>query len=181
MRATNETRKPTATPNGKTAGKTATKNTNTPTRIDRWRRLAEERIARLDELRYPGLALLRTCAEIEGMTPADLIVDRLKAARYGGKVVTEKPASYFGPEWEAFIDTDYERNAPTRTRNNHEREIVNGMEFSFTYSGISDDVLNGRGAAFLRCYYRRGDFGLHPAVDRMTADALARCAAPLNA
>lgn len=171
----------TARKDARTAGKTATKNTNTATRIDRWRKLAEERIARLDELRYPGLALLRTCAEIEGMTPADLIVDRLKAARYGGKVVTEKPASYFGPEWEAFIDTDYERNAPTRTRNNHEREIVNSVEFSFTYSGISDDVLNGRGAAFLRCYYRRGDFGLHPAVDRMTADALARCAAPLNA
>lgn len=171
----------TARKDARTAGKTATKNTNTPTRIDRWRRLAEERIARLDELRYPGLALLRTCAEIEGMTPADLIVDRLKAARYGGKVVTEKPASYFGPEWEAFIDTDYELNTPTRTRNNHEREIVHGMEFSFTYSGISDDVLNGRGAAFLRCYYRRGDLGLHPAVERMTADALARCAAPLNA
>lgn len=160
----------------KTAGKTATKNTNTatPTRIDRWRKLAEERIAQLDELRYPGLALLRTCAEIEGMTTADLIVERLKSARYGGKVVTEKPADYSGPEWEAFIDTDYERNTPTRTRNNHEREIVNQMEFNFTFSGIPDDVLNGRGAAFLRCYYRRGDVGLHPAVERMTADALAR-------
>lgn len=177
MRHTNET----ARRDARTAGKTATKNTNTATRIDRWRRLAEERIARLDELHYPGLALLRICAEIEGMTPADLIVDRLTAQRGGGKIVTEKPDGYSGPEWEAFIDTDYERNTPTRTRNNHEREIVNGMEFSFTYSGISDDVLNGRGAAFLRCYYRRGDFGLHPAVDRMTADALARCAAPLNA
>ena len=171
----------TARKDARTAGKTATKNTNTATRIDRWRRLAEERIARLDELHYPGLALLRTCAEIEGMTPADLIVDRLTAQRGGGKIVTEKPDGYSSPEWEAFIDTDYERNAPTRTRNNHEREIVNSVEFSFTYSGISDDVLNGRGAAFLRCYYRRGDFGLHPAVDRMTADALARCAAPLNA
>lgn len=181
MRATNETRKPTATPNGKTAGKTATKNTNTATRIDRWRRLAEERIARLDELRYPGLALLRTCVEIEGKTPADLIVDRLTAQRGGGKIVENRPADYSGPEWEAFIDTDYERNAPTRTRNNHEREIVNHMEFNFTFSGIPYDLLNGRGAAFLRCYYRRGDVGLHPAVERMTADALARCAAPLNA
>lgn len=170
----------TARRDARTAGKTAT-NTNTATRIDRWRRLAEERIARLDELHYPGLALLRTCAEIEGMTPADLIVERLKAARYGGKVVTEKPASYFGPEWEAFIDTDYEQNMPTRTRNNHEREIVNGMEFSFTFSGISDNVLNGRGAAFLRCYYRRGDVGLRPAVERMTADALEKCAASLIA
>lgn len=169
----------TAREDARTAGKTATKNTNTATggispRIDRWRRLAEERVARLEALRYPGLALLRTCAEIEGMTPADLIVDRLTTQRGGGKVVTEKPDGYSGPEWEAFIDTDYERNTPTRTRNNHEREIVNGMEFSFTYSGISDDVLNGRGAAFLRCYYRRGDVGLHPAVERMTMDALAR-------
>ena len=171
----------TARKDARTAGKTATKNTNTATRIDRWRRLAEERIARLDELRYPGLALLRTCAEIGGMTPADLIVDRLTAQRGGGKIVTEKPDGYSGPEWEAFIDTDYELNTPTRTRNNHEREIVNGMEFSFTYSGISDDVLNGRGAAFLRCYYRRGDVGLHPAVERMTADALARCAETADA
>ena len=144
MRATNETRKPTATPNGKTAGKTATKNTNTATggispRIDRWRRLAEERIARLEALQYPGLALLRTCAEIEGTTPASLLVDRLTAQRGGGKIVTEKPAGYSGPEWEAFIDTDYERNAPTRTRNNHEREIVNHMEFNFTFSGIPND------------------------------------------
>lgn len=174
MRATNETRKPTATPNGKTAGKTATKNMNTATRIDRWRRLAEERIARLDELHCSGLALLRTCAEIEGMTPVDLIVDRLTRARAGGKIIEECPKDCCSAEFNAFIDTDYELNTPTRTRNNHEREIVNDMEFSFTYLGISDDVLNGRGAAFLRCYYRRGDVGLHPAVDRMTADALAR-------
>ena len=111
------------------------------------------------------------------MTPADLIVDRLTRARAGGKIIEERPEDCCSAEFNAFIDTNYERNMPTRTRNNHEREIVNQMEFNFTFSGISDDVLNGRGAAFLRCYYRRGDVGLHPAVNRMTADALARCAA----
>lgn len=171
MRATNETRKPTATPNGKTAGKTATKN---DTRIDRWRKLAEERIARLDELHYPGLALLRTCAEIEGMTPASLIVDRLTAQRGGGKIVTEKPNGSSDPEWEAFIDTDYERNAPTRTRNNHERDIVNQMEFNFTFSRIPDKVLKNHGRAFLLRYYHKGDYGLYPAFQRLVSDALAR-------
>ena len=167
--------KETARKDARTAGKTA-KNTNTATRIDRWRRFAEERIARLDGVKCPGLALLRTCAEIEGVTPAELIVERLKAERHGGKVVTEEPASCYGPEWNAYIDTDYEQNATTRARNNHEREIVNYMEFHFTFSGIPDDVLKDRGAAFLRCYYRRGDVGLYPAVERMTMDALARCA-----
>lgn len=84
------------------------------TRVDRWRRLADERIARLDGLEFPGLALLRTCAEIEGMSPADLIVERLKAARFGGRVVTERPKEYFSPEFNAYEDTDYELNARRR-------------------------------------------------------------------
>ena len=151
--------------------------TKISTRVDRWRELAEERVAKLEALRYPGLALLRTCAEIEGKTPASLIVDRLTAQRGGGKIVENCPADCSGPEWEAFIDTDYEQNTPTRTRNNHEREIVNHMEFSFTFSGIPDDVLKNHGRAFLLRYYHRGDNGLHPAFLRLVSDALERLTA----
>ena len=169
MRHTNETAGKTAT-----AGQTA-KNTNT--RIDRWRRLAEERIARLEEPpRHNGLDLLRICAEIEGLTPADLIVERLKAERFGGRVVESEPSDFSAPDYtarrNAYVDTDYELNAPTRTRNNHEREIVNGMEFHFTFLNIPDHVLKDRGRAFLLRFYRKGDVGLHPAVDRMTESAL---------
>ena len=122
----------TARKDARTAGKTATKNTNTATRIDRWRRLAEERIARLAESpELPGLAMLRTCAEIEGMTPADLIVDRLTRARAGGKIVERRPKDCCGAEFNAFIDTDYERNMSTRARNNHEREVVTFMIWDF--------------------------------------------------
>lgn len=178
MRATNETRKPTATPNGKTAGKTATKNTNTATggispRIDRWRGLAEERVARLDELRYPGLALLRTCAEIEGMTTADLIVDRLTRARAGGKIIEERPKDCCSAEFNAFIDTDYERNMSTRARNNHEREVVTFMVWDFTEgTWIPQDLVKRYGVQFVRKYYHKGDAGLFAAFHRMATAAL---------
>ena len=161
----------------KTAGKTATAGQtaqNTNTRIDRWRRLAEERIAQLeDPPRHNGLDLLRICAEIEGLTPADLIVERLKAERCGGRVVTKRPDSCCGPEWDAYIDTDYEQNAPTQSRNRHEREVVSSMQFHFTFLNIPDHVLGNRGRAFLLRFYRKGDVGLRPAVNRMAEAALA--------
>jgi len=174
MRATNETRTPTATPNGKTAGKTATKNTNTATRIDRWRRLAEERIARLAESpELPGLAMLRACAEIEGMTPADLIVDRLTRARAGGKIIEERPEDCCSAEFNAFIDTNYERNMSTRARNNHEREVVRFMVWDFAQaSWIPRDLVKRYGVRFVRNYYHKGDAGLFAAFHRMATAAL---------
>ena len=166
--------KETARKDARTAGKTA-KNTNTATRIDRWRRFAEERIARLDGVKCPGLALLRTCAEIEGMTPAELIVERLKAERHGGKVVTEEPASCYGPEWNAYIDTDYEQNATTRARNNHEREVVTFMVWDFAQaSWIPRDLVKRYGVRFVRNYYHKGDTGLFAAFHRMATAALSR-------
>lgn len=174
MRHTNET----ARKDARTAGKTATKNTNTATRTDRWRRLAEERIARLDGLEFPGLALLRTCAEIEGMTPADLIVERLKATRLGGMVVTERPKEYFSPEFNAYEDTDYELNTPTRTRNNHERSVVSSMVMNYSSpTWIPADLAKKYGVCFVRAFYRRGDNGLYEAFHRMATDAMKRCAA----
>ena len=168
----------TARKEARTAGKTATKNTNTATRIDRWRRLADERIARLDELHYPGLALLRTCAEIEETTPADLIVERLKASRFGGRVVTERPKEYFSPEFNSYEDTDYELNAPTRTRNNHERSVVSSMVMNYSSpTWIPADLMKKYGTDFVRVFYRRGDNGLYDAYHRMATDALERCAA----
>ena len=156
----------------KTAGKTATKNN---TRIDRWRRLAEERIARLDGLEFPGLALLNTCAEIEGTVPADLIVERLKASRFGGRVVTERPKEYFSPEFRAYEDTVYELNAPTRTRNNHERSVVSSMVTNYSSpTWIPADLAKKYGVCFVRNYYHKGDTGLFAAFHRMATDALSR-------
>ena len=167
------TGKPTATPNGKTAGKTATKNN---TRIDRWRRLAEELLARLAESpELPGLAMLRACAEIEGTTPADLIVDRLIRARAGGKIVEERPADYCSAEFNAFTDTDYERNMSTRARNNHEREVVTAKIWDFSQaSWIPQDLAKRYGVRFVRNYYHRGDASLFAAFHRMATAALDR-------
>ena len=166
-----ETRKPTATPNGKTAGKTATKNN---TRIDRWRKLAEERIAWLAKSpELPGLAMLRACAEIEGKTPADLIVDSLIRARAGGKIVEQRHKDCCSPMYNAFIDTDYERNMSTRARNNHEREVVTFMVWDFAQaSWIPRDLVKRYGVQFVRNFYQRGDKGLYPAFHRMATAAL---------
>ncbi len=171
MRQTNETRKPTATPNGKTAGKTAKKSI---TRTERWHRLAEESIARLDEKSLPGLIMLRTCAEVEGMHPADLIVDRLKRARFGGKIVEERPADFCGEEYNAWIDTDHERNMSTRARNSHEYEVVSSMLWMFIdCAGLTHDLVRRYGRRFVLNLYRRGDMGIGPAFHRMVSAALA--------
>ena len=172
MRHTTET----ARKDARTAGKTATKNANTATRIDRWRRLAEERIARLAESpKLPGLAMLQTCAEIEGMTPADLIVDRLTRARAGGTIVEERPKDSCSAEFNAFIDTDYERNMSTRARNNHEREVVTFMIWDFAQgTWIPEDLVERYGVRFVRNYYHKGDMGLFAAFHRLATAALAR-------
>lgn len=151
--------------------------TNNNTRIDRWRKLADERIARLAESqKLPGLAMLQACAEIEGMTPADLIVDRLKRARAGGKTIEERPENCCSAEFNAFIDTDYERNMSTRARNNHEREVVTYMVWNFADgTWIPQDLLKRYGVQFVRNYYHKGDAGLFDAFHRMMTDALKAC------
>ena len=149
---------------------------NEPPRVLRWRKIAEKRLAQLEELQHPELFLLKTCAEIEGITPADLIVERLKDARGGGENVTEEPPSMCCPDYEAYTDTEYEQ-AGTVARNNHEREKVNQMIFEFSYVGVCRDMLPGYGEAFLRRWYCPGDFGVRPALERMVADALERCKA----
>lgn len=176
MRQTNETRKPTATPNGKTAGKTAKKSI---TRTERWHRLAEERIAQLDEKSLPGLILLRTCAEVEGMPPADLIVDRLKRARFGGREVDQRPSDCCGAEYNAWIDTDCERNR--RARDGHEREVVMFMVLDFMHcTCIPDYLLERYGRRFVLNYYRKGDAGIFPAIQRMVSAALAGLETPAS-
>ena len=151
----------------------ATKNN---TRIDRWRGLAEERIARLAESpELPDMTMLQACAEIEGMTPADLIVDRLTRARAGGKIIEERPENCCSAEFNAFIDTDYERNMSTRARNNHEREVVTFMVWNFSQATwIPQDLLKRYGVRFVRNYYHKGDAGLFAAFHRMMTAALDR-------
>ena len=148
-------------------------------RVERWHKFAEERIARLAESpELPGLAMLRTCAEIEGMTPADLIVDRLTRARAGGKIVERRPKDCCSAEFNAFIDTDYERNMSTRARNNHEREVVTFMIWNFAEgTWIPQDLVKRYGVQFVRKYYHKGDAGLFAAFHRMATAALAKIAA----
>ena len=143
-------------------------------RVERWHKFAEERIARLQELDYPELVLLRECAAIEGVTPAELIVDRLLRTRCGGAVIGERPEHCFTPEFNAYLDTEYER-ATARARNTHERSVVSDMVHWFTVAGsMTTDLVKLHGRRFVRHFYRTGDVGLYAANTRFVSDALER-------
>ena len=168
----------------KTAGKTATgKSSKTATdtpRVQRWRRHAETRIAELRKGKYAGLALLDACAEIEGLAPAELVVAALKRKRGGGQTVESYATPRDGDAeslFHAWTDTLGERE-PERRRNANEREVVEFAIRGFTEVPFLDAAQFAACArSFLRMFYREGDCGLHPAVDRLVADALARCGA----
>jgi len=143
-------------------------------RVERWHKFAEERIAQLQNGEFPGLAMLRECASIEGVTPAEMIVDRLARERCGGAVVEERPKYYFTPEANAYTDTGYER-ATARARNNHERSVVADMVRNFMDAGcLPVDLMKKHGLCFVRHFYRKGDRGLYAAYLRMVSDALER-------
>ena len=159
----------------RTAEKTARKD---GTRVERWHRLAAERIARMDAKTLPGLCLLRACAEVEGMSPAALIVDRLKWTRGGGREVERRPADLLGGEYNAWVDTDNER-AAARVRNHHEYKVVSSMLWNFTgCAGLTDDLAGRYGGRLVRNFYHRGDVGILPAFRRMVSAALAGLEAP---
>lgn len=178
MKAT-ETRTPTATTNGNQGGARALavevkKASHGMSRVERWHKLAEERIEQLRGCDVPWVALLQECAEIEGVTPAALIVERLARERLGGAVVEERPADYFCPEFKAYEDTLHER-AATRTRNAHECSIVSDMVHRFTSAVcLTADLVKRHGRLFVRHFYHKGDAGLYAANKRMMADALER-------
>ena len=178
MKAT-ETRTPTATTNGNQGGARALavevkKASRGMSRVERWHKLAEERIEQLRGCDVPWVDLLLECAAVEGVTPAELIVDRLARERLGGAVVEERPAEYFCPEFKAYEDTRYER-APTRARNAHERSVVSDMTHRFTGAVcLQHDLVKLYGRLFVRHFYRKGDDGLYAANKRMMADALER-------
>ena len=158
-----------------TAGKTARKS---GTRVERWHRLAAERIARLDAKTVPGLCLLRACAEAEGMPPAELVVDRLKWTRGGGREVERRPDDIAGGEYNAWTDT-YNERATARERDRHEYKVVSSMLWLFTgCDGRTDDILWRHAGCFVRNFYHRGDVGIGPAFRRMVASALAVKEAP---
>ena len=143
-------------------------------RVERWHKLAVERIEQLRGCDAPWVAMLQECALIDGVTPAELIVDRLARERLGGAVVEERPADYFCPEFKAYEDTRYER-APTRARNAHERSVVSDMTHRFTGAVcLQHDLVKRYGRLFVRHFYRKGDNGLYAANKRMMADALER-------
>ena len=174
-----KTKKQTARKDAQTAGKTAKKNSangggNVQTRVERWRKLAGDRLASLEMSGRGKMAIIRTCAEIEGVSPVEIIVRRLMYLRGGGKIVTERPADTLSPEWYAYIDTDYELNAATRKRNNHEMEIVNGAIFDYYFGAwIPNGVSEREKICFVRRFYRKGDKGLFTAYRRMIKTALA--------
>lgn len=178
MIAENETRTPTATTNGNQGGARALavevkKSSRGMSRVERWHKLAEERIEQLRGA-VPWVDLLLECAAVEGVTPAELIVDRLARERLGGAVVEERPADYFCPEFKAYEDTMYERGA-TRARNAHERSVVSDMTHRFTFAVcLHHDLVKRYGRLFVRHFYRKGDEGLYAANRRMMADALDR-------
>lgn len=151
-----------------------------PTRIERWRRQATARIALMEEKQIPGLPLLKACAEIEGVTPVDLIVHSLMRNRFDGNTVTKRPEDCLGGMYNAYSDTYYENDTSVRARNDHEQTIVR-REIN-NYSILPSRLLNdphdkpGYATSFIRRYYRKGDNGTYKAFERMIEDSLMRCA-----
>ena len=179
MIAENETRTPTATTNGNQGGARALavevkKASRGMSRVERWHKLAEERIEQLRGCDVPWVDLLLECAAVEGVTPAALIVERLARERLGGAVVEERPEDYFCPEFKAWDDSRHERG-PTRARNAHERSVVSDMIHCFTFAVcLHHDLVKRYGRRFVRNFYHAGDMGLYAANRRMMEYALER-------
>lgn len=174
-----------------TAGKTATREgkktaAETP-RVRRWRKHAETRIAELRERKLPGLALLDACAEIEGLSPAELIVATLKRERGNGETVedytTPRDADTAARLYRAWTDTLDERE-PTRARNAGEREVVYCAIVGYTdLAGLDPAPFIAHARMFARRFYHVGDCGIRRAAGRLVSaslfalDALRRCEA----
>ena len=166
-----------ATPKANTAKAAQTRKRKLPPvnaeRIERWRRFAGEKLDILREKLSARVAIVDACAEIEGVAPVDLIVKSLERSRFGGRVVEKEPKDILSPEWEAYVDTDYERNGKPLARNNHEREKVSFAVGAFTDVRIPYSFSARELRRFARTFYRKGDLDSFPAFCRMVKSVLA--------
>ena len=174
--ATNETRTPTATPNGKRNGgaRALAGKTDPCGRIARWREIAAQQFAIKEAdgksgnvYSACGCALIRACAEIEGLDPAEFIVRKLKHERADGMVILSKKCVNTRPESAAHTDTWYERHETPRSRHAHEVDVVRSALYDFiTWTDLPRDYVRRHGVRFVRTFYRKGDIGLYPAFRR---------------
>ena len=158
---------------GKTAGKTAKNNT----RIDCWRRVAAEHIAKLEAIDRSNNAKLRTsklrlCAKAEGTTPAELVVRLLKSRRLNGAKVTERPEDCFSPEFRAWEDTVNE-SARRDARERHLKSVVHAATVDWLGYCFPHGLTAREDRTLIDRFYRIGDMGLRNAFERMTRAALA--------
>lgn len=148
-----------------------------PSRIERWRMIAERELANPTADIHGDLSLLSICSDIEGTDPVSLVVSKITSERGGGKIVKKCPANPWGPKYMAYLDTDMEINAIKRTRNIYEREIVLNAIDSYTvflYYGNQKmtEIVKDFGEAALRKFYRKGDGGTSKSFLRLVIDAM---------
>ena len=164
----------------KTAGKTALKTQNINTeRIERWRKHVAKRIEELANFKKTkrgftvngdALEQLRMCANAEGMTMEDLVIQFLIKSRKYGEVLHVHPdahSEFYLEESRAWDDTWAEQHYTKRELSYYDREIArdgvslynNSMPFYF------NDFDNDEKKS-LMLFYRAGDCGLRSAVLR---------------
>lgn len=156
----------------KPAGKPASKTRNeyNAERVRRWREWAEKRAT------LPGYDSARLVAAEEGKSLPELVVDILCRQRLRGKIVRDlRPlkgsalkGSAAGKVYNAFVDTLYEERESTRSRNSHERELIERTLMFVAHNRTNFvDALNARERrALLRRFYSTGDFTVDRAIIR---------------
>lgn len=134
-------------------------NTNTQeTRRERWRKHITkklEALAGLDAFTPP-----EWLEEIEGRPIADVILDAMSRDR-GFGIAEPTPDQQYRAE----IDNGFERNATTRGRNAHERDVAELFVVAFL-DRHGQHVPGDRLRELVRKFYRKGDFGLGAAIRR---------------
>lgn len=122
----------------------------------RWRGHVANLIAECDANKYGCYVKSSLFEEVEGRPLVEVILDSMVRGRSSG--------------FNASVDRDYD-NAPTRTRNNHDRQIVcTSVHFHLERDArfSEDDILG-----LVRRFYRRGDVGIKAAIHRAVRQAVA--------
>ena len=170
----------------KTAGKTAIKTGNINTeRIERWRKHVAKRIKELENFRKTkrgfevhgdALEQLRMCANAEGMTMEDLVIQFLIKSRKNGEVLHVRPdvhSKFYIEESRAYDDTWAEQHYTKREISYRDREIAKDCVSLFNDSmpfSIKDFDTDEKNS--LMSFYRSGDCGLHWAALRALHNGL---------
>lgn len=137
-------------------------NTNTTNRADRWRTIAEKRIA---TLRADNALILSAMASVNSLDPVDYVVSNLRRER---GLDTDTPDTI--QQQRIKIDEHYD-NAPSRTRTAYDTDIV--TDFICLNTLTPCNLTADETVALIRRHGRNGDRCLADITDRILRAAAA--------